>query len=62
MAVAGRSSAGRDILLETWLISQMRTPIDVTPDEYCRALEELAPARLPAAILNRPLPNQAIPA
>ena len=50
MSAAGRwtterHSAPRDILLATWLMSRMRTPTDITAEEYCRAMEELAPAR-----------------
>ena len=60
--LAARSSAGRDLLLETWLISRMRTQAGVTAEEYCRALDELAPARPAATTLDRPPSIPAVPA
>ena len=60
MALAARSvlpagsSGGRDLLLETWLISRMWAQADITAEEYCRALEELAPACPAATTLDRP--------
>ncbi len=65
MVLAARFSAGRDLLLETWLISQMRahtevTLTEVTLEEYCRALEELAPERPAVAAPSRSLPLPAV--
>ncbi len=57
---AARFAAGRDLLLETWLISQMRAHTEVTLEEYCRALEELAPARPAGAAPSRSLPLPAV--
>ncbi len=51
--LAARPSVGRDLLLETWLISRMRTQADVTAEEYWRALEELAPAQRSTTTLDR---------
>ena len=62
MVIAARSAAGRDLLLETWLISRMRAHAEVTPEEYCRALEELAPARPAVTDPRRSLPLPAVPA
>ncbi len=52
--LAARSSVGRDLLLETWLISRMRAQTDVTAEEYCQALEELTPAQRSTTTLDRP--------
>ena len=52
--LAARSSVGRDLLLKTWLISRMRAQAGVTAEEYCQALEELAPARRSTTTLDRP--------
>ena len=61
--LAARSSVGRDLLLETWLISRMRAQAGVTTEEYCRALDELVPARpagttLDARSLSRQSPRK----
>ncbi len=60
--LAARSSVGRDLLLETWLVSRMRAQAGVTAEEYCRALDELAPAQRSTTTLDRRPPIPTIPA
>ena len=67
MSAAGRRttekySAPRDILLATWLMSRMRAPTEVTAEEYCRAMQELAPARPIACARGTARPADAVPA
>jgi hypothetical protein len=62
MLVAPRSPAGRDLLFEAWLLSQLRTETEMTAEEYGRALEELAPTQPTARALDRLLPLPAVSA
>lgn len=61
MTLVARFSIGRDLLLEAWLIDQLQAQTDVTPEEYCHALQELAPARPADTGLNCPPSIPAVP-